>query len=126
MSSVIDVISGRYAWFIIVALLGLGLWATLTERHLIKKLVGLSIFQTAIFLFYIEGSVRTGGEVPVIDPELGSKTEAYVNPLPHVLMLTGLVVAVAVLGVALALAVVIHRSFGTLDDEELSAEKRQS
>jgi multicomponent Na+:H+ antiporter subunit C len=126
MSSVIDVISGRYAWFIIVALLGLGLWATLTERHLIKKLVGLSIFQTAIFLFYIEGSVRTGGEVPVIDPELGSNPEAYVNPLPHVLMLTGLVVAVAVLGVALALAVVIHRSFGTLDDEELSAEKRQS
>lgn len=126
MSSVIDVVSGRYAWLIIVALLGLGLWAALTERHLIKKLVGLSIFQTAIFLFYIEGSVRTGGEVPVIDPELGSNPEAYVNPLPHVLMLTGLVVAVAVLGVALALAVVIHRSFGTLDDEELSAEKRQS
>ncbi len=125
MSSVIDAISGRYAWLIVVALLGIGLWAALTERHLIKKLVGLSIFQTAIFLFYIEGSVRTGGEVPVIDPALGSDPEAYVNPLPHVLMLTGLVVAVAVLGVALALAVVIQRSFGTLDDEELSAEADQ-
>lgn len=124
MSALVDFVGARYVYLFVVALLGLGLWATLVERHLVKKLVGLAVFQTAIFMFFIEGSVKTDAEVPVIDEALGSSAAAYVNPLPHVLILTGLVVAVAVLGVALALAVVIHRAFGTLDDDELTELKR--
>jgi multicomponent Na+:H+ antiporter subunit C len=124
MSELFSFVETRYVYLFVVALLGIGLWAVLVERHLIKKLVGLTIFQTAIFLFYIEGSVKTGADVPVIDKAAGSDPALYVNPLPHVLMLTGLVVAVAVLGVALSLAVVIHRSFGTLDDDELTEQKR--
>lgn len=126
MTQLLEFAETRYVYLFVVTLLGIGLWAIIAERHLIKKLVGLMIFQTAIFVFFIEGSVKTGAEVPVIDGELGSVAGNYVNPLPHVLILTGLVVAVAVLGVALALAVVIHRAFGTLDDDELTERKQAS
>jgi len=126
MSDLFSFVETRYVYLFVVALLGIGLWAVLVERHLIKKLVGLTIFQTAIFMFFIEGSVKTDAAVPVIDKSTGSDPALYVNPLPHVMMLTGLVVAVAVLGVALALAVMIHKSFGTLDDDELTERKRAS
>jgi multicomponent Na+:H+ antiporter subunit C len=126
MSDLFSFVESRYVYLFVVALLGIGLWAVLAERHLVKKLVGLIIFQTAIFMFFIEGSVKTDAAVPVIDKSRGADPELYVNPLPHVMMLTGLVVAVAVLGVALALAVMIHRSFGTLDDDELTEAKRSS
>lgn len=124
MSQLLEFAENRYTYLFVVVLMGIGLWAIIAERNLIKKLVGLMIFQTAIFVFYIEGSVKTGAEVPVIDAELGSNAVNYVNPLPHVLILTGLVVAVAVLGVALALAIVVHRAFGTLDDDELTERKQ--
>jgi multicomponent Na+:H+ antiporter subunit C len=115
-----ELIADRYVYLFVVGLLSLGLFAMLTERHLVKKLVGLVLFQTAVFLFFIEGSVRVDGDVPIIDPEVGSNPDAYVNPLPHLLILTALVVGVAVIGVALALIVVIRRAFGTLDDDALS------
>jgi multicomponent Na+:H+ antiporter subunit C len=116
----LELIADRYVYLFVVALLSLGLFALLTERHLVKKLVGLVLFQTAVFLFFIEGSVREDGDVPVIDPTIGTDPDAYVNPLPHLLILTALVVGVAVIGVALALIVVIRRAYGTLDDVELS------
>lgn len=115
-----ELIADRYVYLFVVGLLSLGLFAMLTERHLVEKLVGLVLFQTAVFLFFIEGSVRVDGDVPIIDPEVGSNPDAYVNPLPHLLILTALVVGVAVIGVALALIVVIRREFGTLDDAALS------
>jgi multicomponent Na+:H+ antiporter subunit C len=120
----LTLIAERYIYLFVVLLLCLGLFALLTERHLVKKLVGLVIFQTAVFLFFIEGSVREGGDVPIINPAVGSDPEAYMNPLPHLLILTALVVGVAVIGVALALIVTIHRAFGTLDDVVLSARLR--
>lgn len=121
----IELIADRYVYLFVVMLLSLGLFALLTERHLVKKLVGLALFQTAVFLFFIGGSVRRDGDVPVIDPEIGSDPTAYVNPLPHLLILTALVVGVAVIGVALALIVVIRRAYGTLDDVEI-AERHES
>jgi multicomponent Na+:H+ antiporter subunit C len=117
----LEVLADRYVYLFVVALLSLGLFALLTERHLVKKLVGLVLFQTAVFLFFIEGSVRADGDVPVIDPAVGPDPDAYVNPLPHLLILTALVVGVAVIGVALALIIVIRRAYGTLDDAELSS-----
>nr|WP_283250944.1 cation:proton antiporter subunit C [Rhabdothermincola salaria] len=104
----------------VVALVVIGLATMVIERHLLKKLVGLVIFQTAIFLFFIQGSIRDGADVPVIDPEVGADATRYMNPLPHLLILTALVVGAAVIGVALALMVVIQRSYGTLDDHVLS------
>jgi multicomponent Na+:H+ antiporter subunit C len=117
-----EVLADRYIYLFVVALLSLGLFALLTERHLVKKLVGLVLFQTSVFLFFIEGSVKGDADVPVIDPAIGTDPDAYVNPLPHLLILTALVVGVAVIGVALALIVTIHRAFGTLDDLALSGD----
>ena len=120
----LQLIAERYIYLFVVLLLCLGLFALFTERHLVKKLVGLVIFQTAVFLFFIEGSVREGGDVPIIDPAVGPLPETYMNPLPHLLILTALVVGVAVIGVALALIVTIHRAYGTLDDVTLSGRLR--
>jgi len=117
----VELIAARYVYLFVVALLAIGLFTLLVERHLVKKLVGLVVFQTAVFIFFIEGSVKDDADVPVIDPAVGSDPDLYVNPLPHLLILTALVVGVAVIGVALALIVRIQRAYGTLDDVELSA-----
>jgi multicomponent Na+:H+ antiporter subunit C len=117
-------LSERAGYLAVVALVVIGLVTILVERHLLKKLVGLVIFQTAIFLFFIQGSIREGADVPVIDPAVGNDPAGYMNPLPHLLILTALVVGAAVIGVALALMVVIRRAFGTLDDDVLSGVAR--
>ena len=104
---------------LVLALLALGLYGMLAKRNLAKKVIGMAIFQTAIFLFFIEGSVKQDATVPIIDPELGSEAVFYVNPLPHLLILPAIVVGVAVIGVALAFLISIHRANGTLDEDEV-------
>ncbi len=116
----LELVEARYVYLLVVALLAVGLTAVLVERNLVQKLIGLAIFNTAVFIFFIEGSVKADGTVPVIDPEIGVEAAAYMNPLPHLLILTAIVVTVAVKGVALALLVSIHRTHGTLDEEELA------
>jgi len=108
-----------YAYTIVVLLLVVGLYGTVAKRNLLRSLIGLNIFQTAIYLFFIHGAAKRGASVPVIDPALGADPTAYVNPLPHVLVLTAIVVGVALTGVALAMLVAIERQHGTLDETEL-------
>lgn len=115
---------GRYVYFFIFVLMAIGLYGMLAKRNLIKKLIGMNIFQTAIFLFFIEGSSKLGATVPVIDPRFGNDPVNYVNPLPHVLILTGIVVGISLTGLALAFLINISRTFRSLDEasilEELS------
>ena len=118
----IELVQARYVYVLVVVLLSIGLYGILAERNLIKKVVGLTIFKTAIFLFFIEGSVKIGGTVPVIDPELGTDAALYMNPLPHLLILTAIVVSVASVGVALAIVVALHRAHGTLDEDTIVQE----
>ncbi len=106
----------RYTYFMTAALLVIGLYGMLGKRNLVKKLIGMNIFQTAIFLFFIEGATKIGATVPVIDPLLGTAASQYVNPLPHVLILTAIVVSVATTGVALALLVTLYRRYHSLDE----------
>ena len=108
---------GRYVYLMIVVLLVIGLYGMLVKRNLLKKLIGMNIFQTAIFLFFIEGSTKLGGTVPVIAPEIGADPAKYVNPLPHVLILTGIVVALSLTGVALAFLIAIRRAYHSLDEK---------
>lgn len=82
-----------------------GLYITIVSSRLIKKLIGLTIFQVSVLLFYISVSFISGGSIPIIDGE----THLYVNPLPHVLMLTAIVVGVATLAVGLALIILIKK-----------------
>ncbi|MBU2536650.1 MAG: cation:proton antiporter subunit C [Chloroflexota bacterium] len=123
---VIDLFLSRYVYFMIVILLAIGLYGMLGKRNLLKKLIGMNIFQTAIFLFFIEGATKLGGSVPVIDELLGMEAAKYVNPLPHVLILTGIVVAISLTGVALAFLIVIYRSYKTLDDGAIMANMKEN
>jgi multicomponent Na+:H+ antiporter subunit C len=123
---VVDLFLSRYVYFMVVVLLAIGLYGMLGKRNLIKKLIGMNIFQTAIFLFFIEGATKLGGSVPVIDETLGMEAAQYVNPLPHVLILTGIVVAISLTGVALAFLLVIYRTYKTLDDRAIMANMKES
>jgi multicomponent Na+:H+ antiporter subunit C len=117
-------------WFAVILMM-IGLYAMITKNNLIKKLIGMSIFQTAIILFYISIGVKEGAQIPIIRhhaPEPGAAAhhetinpDEYSNPLPHVLMLTAIVVGVATLGVALAVAQIIYKNSGTLEEDELLA-----
>ena len=107
----------RYVYLFVLALLCIGLYGMFAKRNLAKKVVGMTIFTTAIYLFFIEGSVVEGGLAPVIDPAVGSDPDLYVDPLPHLLILTAIVVGVGIVGVALALLVRIYRAHGSLDED---------
>ena len=112
----------RYVYIMIVILLVIGLYGMLGKRNLLKKVIGMNIFQTAIFLFFIEGSTKLGATVPVIDPQLGTDPTKYVNPLPHVLILTAIVVAISLTGVALAFLINIRRIYHNLDEKSIIKE----
>jgi multicomponent Na+:H+ antiporter subunit C len=113
---VIDLLLDRYVYLLVLVLLAIGLYGMLAIGNLAKKLIGMVIFTTAIYLFFIHGSLQEGATAPIIDPELGSDPAAYVDPLPHLLILTAIVVGVGVLGVGLALLVRLYRAHGTLDE----------
>jgi multicomponent Na+:H+ antiporter subunit C len=110
----------RYIYLLVLVLLAIGLYGVLAKSNLVKKVIGLTIFSTAIYLFFIEGSLQLDGTAPVID-DRGSDPALYVDPLPHLLILTAIVVGVGVVGVALSLLVRIYRSHGSLDETVVAA-----
>lgn len=116
---------GRYPYYMTAALMAVGLYGMIAKRNLVKKLIAMSIFQTAILLFYIQGATKWGATVPVIDPEIGHEAGLYINPLPHVVVLTAIVVGVATTGVALALLLTIYRSSRTLEEGEVLERMRE-
>lgn len=113
-----------YNYWIYILLLMIGLYAMLAKNNLIKKVIGLSIFQTAIIVFYVSTSAKRGATIPIIAHGHGAAEAAidvshYANPLPHVLMLTAIVVSVGTLGVALAICLGIYRRYNTLEEDEI-------
>ena len=100
----LDAFLGHYAYWGAIALLGAGLYTVTASANLVKKVMGLSIFQSAVFVLYISIGAVEGATAPIADPSHG----AYANPLPHVLILTAIVVGVATAALALALVVRIH------------------
>ncbi|WP_255151424.1 cation:proton antiporter subunit C [Halorarius halobius] len=105
---------GRAAYAVAVFLVGVGLYVLAADRNLLKKVLGLNVFQTGIFLFLVAAGYREGGAPPLLDGP-----GPYVNPVVHVLVLTAIVVGVSLSGVALALVVRLYRTYGTLDEAEL-------
>jgi multicomponent Na+:H+ antiporter subunit C len=101
----------------------IGFYAMIGKRNLVKKLLGMNIFQTAIILFFVSTGVKRGGGIPILDKyevlKHGIDPATVVNPLPHVLMLTAIVVSVSVTGVALAILQRIYREYGTLEEDEI-------
>ena len=108
---------GLYNYWIVILLMMTGFYALITRGNLIKKLIGLNIFQVSVFMLYISmGKVR-GGSAPIFEENIS----AYSNPLPHVLLLTAIVVGVATLALGLALVTRIEEAYGTVEEEEISA-----
>jgi multicomponent Na+:H+ antiporter subunit C len=122
----IDYIVGHYNYWMYIGLMMIGFYAMMGKKNLIKKVIGMNIFQSAIILFYISISVKKGATIPILEHAHGGHgahhaidVAQYANPLPHVLMLTAIVVMVATLGVAVAVAMLIYRRYNTLEEDEI-------
>jgi multicomponent Na+:H+ antiporter subunit C len=109
---------GHYNYFATIFLLVAGLYIVVARGNMVKKLIGLSIFQTSVYLLYIGPGKITGGTAPIVDPAF----KVYSNPLPHVLILTAIVVGVATLALGLALVVRINEAYGTIEEDEIFKE----
>jgi len=119
-------ILAKYNYWISVILMLIGLYAIIAKDNLIKKIIGLNIFQTAIFLFFISLGAIKGGTAPIVSEEIVSKGYVYVNPLPHVLILTAIVVAVATAAVAFSLIIRINEEYGTIEESEIFEKLKES
>jgi multicomponent Na+:H+ antiporter subunit C len=121
----LDFLITHYNYVFYIALMLIGLYAVLARDNLVKKIVGLTILQTAVYLFYLSIGKIAGGTVPVEWPDRPPNVP-YENSVPHVLMLTAIVVGVGTTAVALALIVRIKAAYGTIEDEEiLAADERR-
>ena len=110
-------IASHYSYYVTILLLMVGVFVVISRGNLIKKLVGLSIFQTSVYLLYIAPGKLVGGTAPILAPQY----TVYSNPLPHVLILTAIVVGVATLALGLAITVRIRETYGTIEEDEIIA-----
>ena len=106
---------GLYNYWIVVILMMMGLYTVIAHGNLIKKIIGLNIFQLSVFMLYISMGKVQGGTAPIV----AEGFTAYSNPLPHVLILTAIVVGVATTALGLALVVRIREVYGTIEEDEI-------
>lgn len=119
-SPVIEFIRGYYAYIFLAVLFTVGLYGMMLKRNLMKKILGMSVVQASTIMFWIVSAFKDGAGVTVLDKSIGvGNPDMYLNPLPHTLMLTAIVVAVVTMGVSFALIIAIYRSYGTLDEPTL-------
>ena len=123
MIDTVSIITDSWNYLIVICLMMGGLFIVISQNNLVKKLVGLAIFQTSVFLFYITVGKMAGGTAPIL---LDSADVAYSNPLPHVLILTAIVVGVATTALGLALVLRIHAAFGSIEDDEVLTIKAEA
>ncbi len=122
MNNLISFFAENYNNVVSIVLMMLGFYIVIVSTNLIKKLIGVAIFQTSVLLIYISAAYVKGARFPILQ----EGTEQYINPLPHVLMLTAIVVGIATLSVGLALVVRIKESYGTIDEDEIIASEIQA
>jgi multicomponent Na+:H+ antiporter subunit C len=119
MEALIAKIISKYNYWIFILLMLIGFYGIIAKNNLIKKMIGLNIFQTAIFLYFISLGAVKGGTAPIVSQEMIQKGYVYVNPLPHVLILTAIVVSVATTAVALSLIIRLNKEYGTIEEDEI-------
>jgi len=107
----------HYTYWVTVLLLAAGLYIMIARGNLVKKLIGLSIFQTSVYLLYIAPGKLIGGTAPIVSEAY----QVYSNPLPHVLILTAIVVGIATLALDLAIVVRIREAYGSIEEDEIIA-----
>lgn len=109
-----------FNYWAVIALMMIGYYCVIVHGNMVKKILGLGIFQTSVFILFISAGKVIGGSTPI----LREGVETYSNPLPHVLILTAIVVGVATTAVGLALAVRVQEAFGTIEDDDLGEQER--
>ncbi len=128
MEAILSSFLTKYNYWVFIGLVMIGLYALIAKRNLVKKIIGMNIAQTAVILFYVSIGAKQGSTIPILasshghDAHHAVRAIDYINPLPHVLMLTAIVVSVATLGVALALAIKVYQQYGTLEEDEIQAQ----
>ena len=110
-------ISGLFNYWIVVILMMAGLYIVMSSGHLVKKIIGLNIFQTSVFIFFISMGKVAGGSAPILKEGI----TVFSNPLPHVLILTAIVVGVATTALGLAISVRVYEAYGSVEEDEISA-----
>jgi len=114
----VNFLPGIFNYLVVVVLMMAGFYVVIAQGNLIKKLVGLGLFQASVFILYITMGNLAGGRAPVVVEGV----TAYSSPLPHVLILTAIVVGVATTAVGLALAVRIHEAYNSVEEDQIHAE----
>ncbi len=112
--------AGHYTYWVTIFLMVAGLYIVIARGNLVKKLIGLGIFQTSVYMLYIAPGKLIGGTAPI----LAESFKTYSNPLPHVLILTAIVVGVATLALGLAIVVRIREAYGSIEEDEILEKDR--
>jgi len=112
---------GLFNYWIVVVLMMAGFYVVIAQGNLVKKIVGLNIFQVSVFVFYISIGKVKGGTAPILDDSI----TVFSNPLPHVLILTAIVVGVATTALGLALVVRIRDAYGTIEEDEIDKHEQE-
>lgn len=110
---------GYFNYWVVVALMMVGFYGVIARGNMVKKLMGLGIFQTSVFILFISAGKIIGGSTPI----LREGVTVYSNPLPHVLILTAIVVGVATVAMGLALAIRIREAYGTIEDDHIAMQE---
>ncbi len=113
--TLINEVIAHYNYWITIFLMVAGLYIVVAKSNMIKTLLGLAVFQTSVYLLYLSPGKILGGTPPILDEGI----EVYSNPLPHVLILTAIVVGVATLALGLALVVRVNEAYGTIEEDEI-------
>lgn len=111
----------QYNYWVVIILMMIGFYIVISHGNLVKKLMGLSIFQTSVFILYISMGKVAGGTAPILD----GVHKVFSNPLPHVLILTAIVVGIATTALGLALVVRIHEAYGTIEEADIEAQDQR-
>ena len=113
---------GLYNYWIVIFLMMAGFYIVIAHDNLVKKVIGLNIFQASVFILYITFGKVAGGTAPIVAEGI----TVYSNPLPHVLILTAIVVGVATTALALALVVRINEAYGTIEEDEINEQEEET
>ncbi len=114
---------GLFNYWVFAALLMTGLYTVIAKTNLVKKMIGLAMFQSAVFLLYITMDKVEGGTAPILRNDVPG--QIYSNPLPQVLILTAIVVGIATLALGLSIVVRIHEAYGTIEEDEAAKMDRE-
>ncbi len=110
----------HYNYWVVMVLMMIGFYIVIAQANLVKKLVGLNIFQTSVFILYISAGKVRGGSAPILDDAV----TVYSNPLPHVLILTAIVVGIATTALGLALVIRIREAYGSAEEQEIQEQNQ--